>query len=123
MFKINENYNTIVLKFDKNLVGGPEASKFHDFLAKSIEENKTNFIIDMSGVKFVNSTGIGIIVRGFKTIKDAGGEMKLAGLSTKIKGVLSITKLTSVFSIYDTVSDAEKDFWFTIKNFFIDSID
>ena len=64
----------------------------------------------MSGVKFVNSTGIGIIVRGFKTIKEAGGDMKLAGLSTKIKVVLSITKLTSVFSIYDTVSDAVKDF-------------
>ncbi len=110
MFKSEEKYNVIIIKFDKNLVGGPEAAKFHDFLANSIEETKTNFILDMSGVKFVNSTGIGIIVRGFKTIKDAGGDMKLAGLSTKIKGVLSITKLTSVFSIYDTVSDAAEDF-------------
>lgn len=110
MFKANEEYNVIIIKFDKNLVGGPEAAKFHDYLANSIEDKKTNFILDMSGVKFVNSTGIGIIVRGFKTIKEAGGDMKLAGLSTKIKGVLSITKLTSVFSIYDTVSDAAKDF-------------
>jgi len=110
MFKSEEKYNVIIIKFDKNLVGGPEAVKFHDFLANSIDEKKTNFVLDMSGVKFVNSTGIGIIIRGFKTIKDAGGEMKLAGLSTKIKGVLSITKLTSVFSIYETVSDAVADF-------------
>ena len=110
MFKSEEKYNVIIIKFEKNLVGGPEAAKFHDFLANSIEEEKTNFVLDMSGVKFVNSTGIGIIVRGFQTIKDAGGEMKLAGLSTKIKGVLSITKLTSVFSIYDTVNDATADF-------------
>jgi len=110
MFKSDEKYNVIIIKFEKNLVGGPEAAKFHDFLANSIEEEKTNFVLDMSGVKFVNSTGIGIIVRGFQTIKDAGGEMKLAGLSTKIKGVLSITKLTSVFSIYDNVNDAANDF-------------
>lgn len=110
MFKSEEKYNVIIIKFEKNLVGGPEAATFHDFLANSIDENKTNFILDMSGVKFVNSTGIGIIVRGFKTIKEAGGEMKLAGLSTKIKGVLSITKLTTVFSIYDTVTDAAADF-------------
>jgi anti-sigma B factor antagonist len=110
MFKSNENYNSIIIKFDKKLVGGPEASKFHDFLSESLEAKKLNFILDMSGVKFVNSTGIGIIVRGFKTIKDAGGDMKLAGLSSKIEGVLSITKLTSVFSIYGTVEEAEKSF-------------
>ena len=42
MFKSDEKYNVIIIKFDKNLVGGPEAAKFHDFLANSIEENKTN---------------------------------------------------------------------------------
>lgn len=64
----------------------------------------------MSDVKFVDSSGLGNIVRAFSTVKEAGGQLKLAGKSDKVQGVLSITKLNSVFELYPSVEDASKSF-------------
>jgi len=46
----------------------------------------------------------------FSTVKDAGGQLKLAGVTDKIDGLLSITKLNSVFEQYSTIEEASKSF-------------
>lgn len=109
-FTTDEVYNAAVISFKGKLMGGPEAQEFHDALNDFLESGKKNIIIDMSGVKFVNSSGLGNIVRGFSTVKDAGGHLKLAGVTDKIDGLLSITKLNSVFEQYATVEEAAKSF-------------
>lgn len=109
-FNTSEVYNAAVISFKGKLRGGPDAQNFQDQISKYLEEGKKNIIIDMEDVKFVDSSGLGNIVRAFSTVKDAGGELKLAGISDKVKGVLSITKLNSVFKLYPTVEDASKDF-------------
>jgi len=109
-FVTNEVYNAAVVAFKGKLRGGPDAQTFQDQISNFLESDKKNIIIDMSDVKFVDSSGLGNIVRAFSTVKEAGGELKLAGISDKVKGVLSITKLNSVFKLYPTVEDAAKDF-------------
>lgn len=109
-FSSSENYNAAIIAFKGKLRGGPEAQKFQDHVAGLLEQGKKNIIVDMSDVKFVDSSGIGNIVRAFSTVKDAGGQLKLAGLTDKIQGLLSITKLNSVFEQYPTVEDASKSF-------------
>ena len=108
--KINEVYNAKVLVIKGKLMGGIDAELFHDALQNSLNERIKNVIVDMSGIKFVNSSGIGILVRGLTTLKNAGGELKLAGIPDKVQGVLSITKLTSVFDIKASVEEASKTF-------------
>lgn len=109
-FSTSEVYNAAVFSFKGKLMGGPEAQEFHDELAKVLSSGKKNVIVDMSDVKFVNSSGLGNIVRAFSTVKDAGGLMKLAGVTDKIDGLLSITKLNSVFEQYPSVEEASKSF-------------
>jgi anti-sigma B factor antagonist len=109
-FSTSEKYNAAVISFKGKLMGGPEAQEFHDTLSNYLEAGKKNIIIDMSDVKFVNSSGLGNIVRGFSTVKDAGGSMKLAGVTDKIDGLLSITKLNSVFEQYPSVEEAANSF-------------
>lgn len=109
-FTRNEVYNAAVISFKGKLMGGPEAQEFHDELSNLLDSGKKNIIIDMSEVKFVNSSGLGNIVRGFSTVKDSGGSMKLAGVTNKIDGLLSITKLNSVFEQYPSVEEAAKSF-------------
>ncbi len=109
-FTTSEVYNAAVISFKGKLMGGPEAQEFHDALSNYLNEGKKNIIIDMSGVKFVNSSGIGNLVRGFSTVKDAGGKLKLAGVTDKIDGLLSITKLNSVFEQHKTIEEAAKSF-------------
>lgn len=109
-FSTSEVYNAAVFAFKGKLMGGPEAQEFHDELAKVLSSGKKNVIVDMSDVKFVNSSGLGNIVRAFSTVKDSGGHMKLAGVTDKIDGLLSITKLNSVFEQYPSVEEASKSF-------------
>ncbi len=109
-FTTNEVYNAAVIAFKGKLMGGPEAQEFHDTLKGYLDSGKKNIIIDMSDVKFVNSSGIGNIVRGFTTVKEAGGNLKLAGVTDKIDGLLSITKLNSVFEQFPSVEEAAKSF-------------
>jgi anti-sigma B factor antagonist len=109
-FSTGEVYNAKVINIKGKLRGGPEAEEFHSTLQSFINESKKNIIIDMSDVSFVDSAGLGILVRGYTTIKNAGGEMKLAGISNKVKGVLAITKLNSVFEQFTSVEEASNNF-------------
>jgi len=106
----DEVYNSVVIKVKGKLRGGPEAEDFNNILQKTISDNRKNVIVDMSDVGFVNSSGIGILVRGYTTMKNAEGDLKFAGISDKVKGVLAITKLNSVFEQYPNVEEAAKSF-------------
>lgn len=108
--KIDEKYGAAVIELKGDLTGGDNAKMFRDKLYELVNENKKNVVVDLSDVKFVNSTGIGILISGFTTLKNAGGDLKLAHISNKVHGVLSITKLNQVFSIYDSVEEAVQSF-------------
>lgn len=109
-FDTIETGGVTVLEVYGDIVGGPDAAKFNDKLHSLVTEGKMKVIVDMLDVKFINSSGIGILIRGYTTVKNGGGELKLANLSEKIKGVLFLTKLNSVFDIYPTVKDAVESF-------------
>ena len=105
-YNVKEVLGVEVVEFAGKLEGGPGASEFQDMIASKIDDGKKNFVVDLGDVKFVNSTGIGILIRSYTTLKNAGGDMKLAEVSDKVSGVLSITKLNTIFKFYDTVNDA-----------------
>ncbi len=86
--------------------GGPLAAEFKETLHDLIKQGKKNIIIDMSDIKFINSNGIGILVSGYTTVKNGGGDLKLVNSSSKVSGVLSITKLNQVFNSYTSMDDA-----------------
>ena len=109
-YNVKEVLGIEVIEFVKKLEGGPGASEFQDMIASKIEENKNQFVVDLHNVKFVNSTGIGILIRAYTALKNSGGDMKLAAVTDKVTGVLSITKLDTIFKFYDTVNDAVKSY-------------
>lgn len=105
-----EAYNAIVIEIKGKLMGGPEAAEFHDLLQETIDADKKNIVIDMSDVKYVNSSGIGILIRGYTTMRNAGGDMKLSAISDKVNGVLSITKLDQIFEYFPTPEEAASSY-------------
>lgn len=109
-YKAKEVYGVDVIEVTGKLEGGPGAAEFQDFIASKIENGHNKFVANLGDVKFVNSTGIGILIRAYTTLKNAGGDMKLAEVSDKVNGVLSITKLNSVFKFYDTENDAVRSY-------------
>lgn len=104
--KIYEQYNAAVIELKGKVEGGPFASEFKQTLQNLLQQEKKNIIVDMSDIKFINSNGIGILVSGYMTVKNGGGELKLVNPSDKVNGVLSITKLNQVFARYNSLDDA-----------------
>ncbi len=100
----------IVLVPKGKIMGGPDATLLHDKLHNFIDQNKKKIIIDLSKVELMNSTGLGILISGLTTMKNNGGELKLAAVTEKIQSLLTITKLITVFENYDTVDQAVGSF-------------
>lgn len=108
--KINEQYNAVVLNLDGKLMGGPFGEEMNKALHKMLDEGKKRVIVDLSKVGFVNSSGLGILISGLTTMRNGGGDLKLAGITSKIEGLLSITKLNQIFEQHDSVEAALKSF-------------
>lgn len=108
--KIVERYEAVILELKENVMGGPEAIEFSDSLKKLISEGKKNLILDLSEVKFMNSSGLGMMISGLTTVKKEGGMLKLACVAEKIQSLLMITKLITIFETYDTIEEAIKSF-------------
>ncbi|HDL03545.1 MAG: anti-sigma factor antagonist [Candidatus Zixiibacteriota bacterium] len=105
-----EQDGVMVLEPKGKIMGGPDATILHEKLYELIEKGKKKFVIDLSRVEWMNSTGLGIIISGLTTLRNNQGELKLANVTEKIKSLLVITKLATVFETYDTVDEAIKSF-------------
>lgn len=105
-----EQDGIVILEPKGKIMGGPDASLLHDKLYEYIEKNQKKVIIDLSMVDWMNSTGLGILISGYTTLRNNDGVLKLANVTDKIKSLLTITKLVTVFESYDTVEEAVSSF-------------
>ncbi|MBN1561710.1 STAS domain-containing protein [candidate division KSB1 bacterium] len=105
-----EQNDIIVLGLSGDVIAGPDASKVNDKLHELAERGKTKIVADLSRVSWMNSSGLGILISALTTIRNAGGELRLAAATDKIRNLLTITKLTNVVKLYDTVDEAVADF-------------
>jgi anti-sigma B factor antagonist len=71
-----------------------------------MEEGKKKILLNLSGVSYVDSSGIGELVSSYSTINREKGQLKLLNLTQKIQDLLAITKLLTVFDVYDDESEA-----------------
>ncbi len=108
--KTHETYGAVVVEFHGNITGGNEAEEFHNLLHKFLDEGKKHIIIDLKETLFMNSSGLGMLISGYTTMKNGGGNLKLANTTEKINSLLVITKLTSVFENFDSIEEAVKSF-------------
>lgn len=75
-------------------------------LTKYIEDGIVHFLIDLTDLKHVNSTGLGIFITLYTRVRGKSGEMVINNPSENIQNLLKITKLDSVFSITDSRAEA-----------------
>ena len=105
-FNVSEKYNAVVITLKGNVMGGPDGAKLHDTLHELKEQGKKNVVVDLSKTKFMNSSGLGMLISGMTTMRNAGGDLRLANVADRIQSLLVITKLITVFKHYDSVDDA-----------------
>ena len=105
-----EQDGVVVFEPKGKIMGGPDASLLNDKLHDYIEKRISKVVIDLAQVDWMNSTGLGILISSYTTIRNNDGELKLANVTDKIQSLLTITKLVTVFDTYDSVEDALKSF-------------
>jgi anti-sigma B factor antagonist len=89
---------------------GDETGQLRDTICDLISKKKTKIILNLANVDYIDSSGVGELVRGFITVRNNGGELKLLNLSQKVHDTLQVTKLYTVFDIKDDEFKAIKSF-------------
>ena len=89
---------------------GEGASTFRDTVRDLAAKGDKKILLNLSDVTYIDSSGIGELVSGFTTITNHGGVLKLLGLSKRVKDLLQITKLYTVFEVFDDESTAVRSF-------------
>jgi anti-sigma B factor antagonist len=75
-----------------------------------LASGKKKLVLNLEGVPYIDSAGLGEIVRTYTTVSRQGGSLKLLNLTKRIEDLLSITKLLTVFETFDTEAEAIKSF-------------
>ena len=75
-------------------------------IRRLLDEGKNKILLNMGGVGYIDSSGIGELVSSFTAINKAGGQLKMLSLQKKLQDLLAITKLLTVFDVYDSESEA-----------------
>ncbi|RME00481.1 MAG: anti-sigma factor antagonist [Calditrichaeota bacterium] len=101
-----EKDGVVVLKLAGKIMGGPDAALLNDKLHELVDQGKTKVVADLSKVDWMNSSGLGILIGGLTTMRNNGGDLKLACVTDRIQSLLMITKLLSVFETYDNLDAA-----------------
>jgi anti-sigma B factor antagonist len=79
-------------------------------VTKLADSGKTKILLNLADVPYVDSAGLGEIVRTYTTVSRKGGKLKLLNLTKKIQDLLSITKLLTVFETYEAEGEAVNSF-------------
>ncbi len=89
---------------------GEGASTFRDTIRDLAAKGDKKLLLNLSEVSYIDSSGIGELVSGFTTVTNHGGQLKLVGLTKRVKDLLQITKLYTVFDVYDAETSAVRSF-------------
>src|ERR671918_3093396 len=89
---------------------GEGAVALRDGIRKLVDEGKIRILLNLSGVKYIDSTGIGELIANYTTVSRQGGQLKLLNLTERVQNLLVITKLLTVFDSYDNEAEALKSF-------------
>jgi len=100
----------MVLQLSGDIMGGKDYDLFTNEIKELIEEGHVDLVLDLGKVRYINSTGLGILVSGLTTLKKTMGQMKICNLSDRIDRLFSVTSLTTIFPTFETVDDALASF-------------
>jgi anti-anti-sigma factor len=101
---------TVVLMLTGRLMLGPEGQEVERVVAELLAQNYRRFIVDMSGITHIDSTGIGRCISSLNRITQAGGKLHMTGAAGQVRESFRVTRLDRVFRFFDDVAAAQTAF-------------
>lgn len=109
-FDVQQHGNVVVVAVSGDVMGGPGGSQFHEKLTVLRGAGSSSVVADLAGVQLMNSSGLGMLIGALTTMRNAGGDLRLACLTDRVKSLLTITKLVDVFATFESVDEAVASF-------------
>lgn len=106
--RVVNDVTVLDLKGKMTLGEGDELLK--DKINSLLQQDRKQILLNLEGVPYIDSAGLGEIVRTYTTVSRQGGKLKLVNLTKRITDLLSITKLLTVFETFDAEQDAIRSF-------------
>jgi anti-sigma B factor antagonist len=102
--------DVVVLDLKGRVTMGEGDELLKDKVNSLVNQGHKKIVLNLAGVPYVDSAGLGEIVRTYTTVSRQGGSLKLLNLTKRITDLLSITKLLTVFETFDSENDAIRSF-------------
>jgi anti-sigma B factor antagonist len=101
---------TVVDIGGKVVLGDGGDAVVKDKLVNLVQQGHTKLLLNLADVSYIDSAGLGAIVHSYATVTNNGGKLKLLNITKRIKDLLAITKLLTVFETFDSEADAVRSF-------------
>jgi anti-sigma B factor antagonist len=99
-----------ILKLDGNITLGEASGQLRDAVKQTLNAGHKRVVLDLGGVAYIDSAGLGELVGCHATASNLGATLKLLNLQKKVEGLLQITKLSTVFESYEDEGEAIRSF-------------
>jgi anti-sigma B factor antagonist len=107
---LEEDGSVTIVTLSGDLVIGDAEAAFKKTVSRLLEESKVQIVVDCSGLRYVDSSGLGSLVRALTTSQHEGGGTKLFGVPPTLRKLLGLTKLDSVFEMFEQRDEAISSF-------------
>lgn len=97
--------DVLILDLQGKILIGEGIDDLRESINNAVKEKETKLLLNFAGVPYLDSTGLGEVVRSYTSLKKEGGIVKIVNLTNKVRDLLSVTKLITVF---DTFEDEDK---------------
>ena len=100
----------LVLDLNGRLVLNEGAGLLKDKVRSAVYQGRKQIVLNLSGVSYMDSTGLGELIAAYATVTREGGSIKVANLTQRVSDLLAITKVLTVFDVYESEADALNSF-------------
>jgi anti-sigma B factor antagonist len=105
-----EKNGVTILDLNGRLVFGPDSQTLNQQVKRLVAQQKTRILVNLSGISFIDSCGVGELVASLSTVKKSDGVLKAAAPTSMVKEVLRIVRVTKIIDIYNTEEEALASF-------------
>jgi anti-sigma B factor antagonist len=100
--------DVVIMDLSGRITMGEGTLIVRERIKKLLDAGDRKFLLNLSDVDYIDSSGLGELVTSFTTVRNQGGQLKLLNLTRRVQDLLQITKLLTVFEVFDSESEALK---------------
>ncbi len=108
--KIEESNQAVIVVVKEERLDAHNSETLKQELSRLFAEGKTKVVVDLKDVRFIDSSGLGALVSGFKNASARQSSLKISSLQSQVKSMFELTRLHRVFDIYTTIDEALETF-------------